>query len=179
MSRGVKLAAGEFDLGAGAHCRRNMNIVVGTLIVLIGAAGSGKSTWAAANFAEDEVLSTDTLRGLVGEGEADQKVNGDMFALLDLIVEARMKRHLTTVIDSTALEPDRRAKYVTLAHESGAAVVATIFRATPQTCIHRNAQRARRVPEQVIRAHVIAVSGLTTDDLLAEGFESVSEIQVG
>src|SRR3954447_23552912 len=41
------------------------------LVVLIGAAGSGKSTWALDHYRRAEVVSSDELRGIVGSGPAD------------------------------------------------------------------------------------------------------------
>ena len=74
------------------------------LIVLVGPSGSGKSVWAAEHYRPDEVVSSDRLRALVGSGEHDLDASADAFALLDLIVAARLRRGLTAVVDTlTAL----------------------------------------------------------------------------
>src|SRR5687767_7779797 len=78
------------------------------VVVLAGAAGSGKSTWAAERFRTAEVVSSDALRATVGSGPADLEATADAFALLDQIVAARAKRSLTTVIDTLGLDPERR-----------------------------------------------------------------------
>ncbi len=153
-------------------------LVAGTLVVLIGAAGSGKSTWAKRHFGDSEVVSTDAMRALVGEGENDQRANRDMFAIFDAVLLARVRRRLTTVIDSTALEAERRAHYLELGQRFGVPVVAIIFRADAQTCLVRNAERERRVPQDVIRAHVAAVAALTSDVLRSEGFIDVIDITI-
>ena len=36
------------------------------LVVLVGASGSGKSTWARAHYRSAEIVSSDDLRGVVG-----------------------------------------------------------------------------------------------------------------
>ena len=57
--------------------------------MLAGAAGSGKSHWAATRFRPAEIVSSDALRGIVGSGPADLDASGEAFALLDQIVAAR------------------------------------------------------------------------------------------
>lgn len=152
-------------------------LVAGTLVVLIGAAGAGKSTWAKTHFPEGEVISTDAMRALVGEGEGDQRANRDMFAIFDAVLLARVRRRLTTVIDSTALESGRRAHYLELGQRFGVPVVAIAFRPGVQTCFARNALRERRVPQDVIRAQVAAVTALASEGLRAEGFAEVIDIR--
>ena len=44
------------------------------VVVLIGAAGSGKSMWAADHYRRAEIVSSDDLRGVVGSGPAVQDV---------------------------------------------------------------------------------------------------------
>ena len=66
--------------------------------------GCGKSTWAARSFRPDQVISSDRLRAMVGTGERDQRAGTAAFEVLDLVVDHRLRRRLTTVIDSTALE---------------------------------------------------------------------------
>ena len=89
------------------------------LVVLIGPAGSGKSVWAAERYRLQEMVSSDRLRAVVGSGEHDLDASADAFALLDQIVAARLRRGLTTVIDTLGLEPARRRGYLDLARAAG------------------------------------------------------------
>ena len=50
------------------------------LVVLVGASGSGKSTWAAQRYRAEEVVSSDALRGVVGSGPHDLDASADAFA---------------------------------------------------------------------------------------------------
>ena len=77
-------------------------------MVLIGPSGSGKTTWARTHFAANEVVSSDALRAMVGSGEGDLDASTDAFAVLDAVVAARVRRGLTTVIDTLGLDADRR-----------------------------------------------------------------------
>src|SRR5262249_50408273 len=56
------------------------------LVVLVGASGSGKSTWAQARYRSEEIVSSDELRGIVGSGRHDLDASTDAFRLLDEIV---------------------------------------------------------------------------------------------
>jgi len=77
------------------------------VVVLAGAAGSGKSTWAAERYRTSEIVSSDALRAVVGSGPADLDASVDAFGLLDTIVNARVGRSLTTVIDTLGLDHPR------------------------------------------------------------------------
>ena len=59
-----------------------------SLVVLIGASGSGKSTFAARHFLPTEVISSDFCRGLVADDENDQGATEDAFAVLHFIAVA-------------------------------------------------------------------------------------------
>jgi protein phosphatase len=53
-----------------------------SIVVLIGASGSGKSSFARQHFKPSEVLSSDYYRGLVSDDENDQSVTTEAFAAL-------------------------------------------------------------------------------------------------
>src|SRR6185437_2918576 len=56
---------------------RTVDVPALSLVVLIGASGSGKSTFAARHFARTEVISSDFCRGLVADDENDQSASRD------------------------------------------------------------------------------------------------------
>ncbi|HET8915299.1 MAG TPA: ATP-binding protein, partial [Propionibacteriaceae bacterium] len=120
------------------------------IVVLAGAAGSGKSTWSAAHFRTAEVVSSDVLRATVGSGPADLEATADAFALLDQIVAARSKRSLTTVIDTLGLDRERRTDYQRLAREAGLPAVLVIMNTAAALCRERNRERDRPVPAPVL-----------------------------
>jgi predicted kinase len=120
------------------------------LVVLVGASGSGKFAWAAARYRPEEMVSSDQLRGVVGSGEHDLDASLDAFALLDQIVVARLKRGLTTVVDTLGLDPARRRAQLDLARRAGLPGVAVLFDTDPAVCRRHNAQRDRSVPAAVL-----------------------------
>lgn len=70
------------------------------LVVLVGASGSGKSTFAARHFRRTEVLSFDVCRGLVADDENDQSATGPAFAVLESIAAQRLAGGRLTVVDA-------------------------------------------------------------------------------
>lgn len=112
------------------------------LVVLVGPSGSGKSAWAAARYRAQEVVSSDQLRGVVGSGEDDLDASADAFALLDQIIAARLRRGLTTVVDTLGLDPARRRGYLESARRAGLPAVAVLADADPAEIRRRNQARA-------------------------------------
>jgi F420-dependent oxidoreductase-like protein len=120
------------------------------LVVLIGASSTGKSTWAGRAFRDSEIVSSDRLRGIVGSGEDDQQAGNAAFSILEQIVEERMRRRLTTVIDTLGFDRDRRRRWVALAHEAGLPAFAVVFETPPEQARNRNAERSRPIPKTVL-----------------------------
>jgi F420-dependent oxidoreductase-like protein len=142
------------------------------LVVLIGASAAGKSSWADAWFASDQVVSSDRLRGVVGTGERDQRASRDAFEVLELIVAKRLARRLTTVIDSTGLDAERRARWRALSERHAVPAHAVLFD-PPATVVHeRNRARAAPVPRRVVTAQLEAVAAVA-GQLADEGFSAV------
>ena len=122
--------------------------------MLVGATGAGKSAWASAWFAPDQVVSSDRLRAVVGLGERDQRASRDAFELLDLIVAKRLARGLTTVVDTTGLEPKRRAAWRALAESAGVAAHAVTFDVPDKVARERNRARGTPVPAKVVASQL-------------------------
>src|SRR3954471_11910667 len=111
------------------------------LVVLVGPAGSGKTTWANRRYAGNEIVSSDALRAVVGSGEADLDASKDAFALLDAVVAARLRRGLTTAVDTLGIDPDRGAALVQAGRSAGLPVVAVRLRTSLEICRSRNRLR--------------------------------------
>ncbi|HXB49825.1 MAG TPA: LLM class flavin-dependent oxidoreductase [Streptosporangiaceae bacterium] len=142
------------------------------LVVLVGAAGCGKSTWAAERYLPAEVVSSDRLRAMVGSGEHDQEASADAFALLDQIVAARVRRHLTTVVDTLGLDASRRRTWRELARQAGLPAVAVLFDTEPALCRQRNRSRSRSVPAAVLDAQLRRLPDVAAQ-LASEGWDAV------
>jgi alkanesulfonate monooxygenase SsuD/methylene tetrahydromethanopterin reductase-like flavin-dependent oxidoreductase (luciferase family)/predicted kinase len=142
------------------------------VVVLIGPTGSGKSTWAASRYREQEVVSSDALRAVVGSGEHDLDASGDAFDVLDQIVAARLRRGLTTVIDTLGLESRRRLGYLAAARAAGLPAVAVLSDTEQAVCRSRNASRDRPVPASALDQQVRAMRTVI-DGIADEGWDVV------
>ncbi|HTH06922.1 MAG TPA: ATP-binding protein, partial [Ilumatobacteraceae bacterium] len=145
-----------------------------SLVVLVGPAGVGKTTWARAQFAANQVVSSDDLRAAVGDGPHDLAASADAFALVDEITSRRLERGLTTVIDSLALDSQQRLRWRDLGRAAGVPVVAVALTAEPTDIRARNRSRPaeERVPDNVMRTQLARWPSVL-EALAAEGFDSV------
>ena len=121
-------------------------------MVLVGPAGSGKSTFARRHFSRDAVLSSDAFRAVVSGSEADQSATDAAFRLLHAAAEARLANGLLTVIDATNVTRAAREPLLAMAERHGRPAIAICFELSVAECLAWNALRAGRVvPARVIR----------------------------
>src|SRR5205814_2031873 len=95
--------------------RSTLEIPELSLVVLIGASGSGKSTFARTHFKPTEILSSDFFRGLVSDDENDQSASTAAFDALHFVVEKRLALGKLTVIDATNVQKEGREHLLALA----------------------------------------------------------------
>jgi protein phosphatase len=115
-----------------------------SLVLLVGASGSGKSTFARTHFLPTEVLSSDFCRGLVSDDENDQSATKPAFELLHYIASKRMEAGRLTVVDATNVKREDRAPLVALARKYHFLPVAIVFNLPERLCQDRNRGRADR-----------------------------------
>lgn len=145
-----------------------------SLVLLVGAAGAGKTTFAARHFAPDEVLSSDAYRALVSGDEANQAASRVAFKILHREVERRLAAGQLTVVDATNAQPRNREQVIRRARVAGAPVVAVVLALPEHIVVARNATRSRRVDEDVVREQLDRVAATTQDGVLAgEGCAAV------
>ncbi|MFE6178446.1 polynucleotide kinase-phosphatase [Streptomyces sp. NPDC056464] len=145
-----------------------------SLVVLVGASGSGKSTFARRNFKPTEVISSDFCRGLVSDDENDQSATRDAFDVLHYIAGKRLAAGRRTVVDATSVQQDSRRQLIELARQYDVLPIAIVLDVPEEVCAERNASRTDRadMPRRVIQRHIRELRR-SIRQLEREGFRKV------
>ena len=155
-----------------------------SLILLVGPAGAGKSTFARRHFLPTEVVSSDTCRALVADDERNQAATTDAFEVLHLLVRKRLERGRLTVVDATNVKRRDRAPLVALALAHGCVPAAIVFRLPVAVCQARNERRSDRplAPDGAARQEAYLHRDLENGKFEGEGLAAVwtftSEVEV-
>lgn len=148
-----------------------------SLVVLVGPAGAGKTTWALDQFAPGEVVSSDRLRAQVGRGEWDQDASADAFGVLEEIVRLRVSRGLTTVIDSLGYDQKSRQRWATMARNADLESIAVVFDTPAAVCRQRNRLRRDPVPARVLSQQIKHRAAVVAE-LPSDGFDRIERPDV-
>lgn len=143
------------------------------LVVLVGATGSGKSTFAAKHFLPTEIVSSDHCRALVSDDETDQSVTPQAFELVAAIAAKRLEQRRLTVIDATNVRPADRAQWVALARRWHALPVAIVLDPGADICAARNAARPDRPSGESVARRMSHEVRRNLGKLQGEGFRQV------
>ncbi|HEX7950805.1 MAG TPA: AAA family ATPase [Candidatus Limnocylindrales bacterium] len=131
-----------------------------SVVVLVAAAGAGKSTFAARHFEPAEVLSSDAYRAHIAGDEADQRATHTAFRRLHRDLERRLAQRRLTVIDATNVERSARRELVARAMAAGLPAMAIVLDLPASVIRARNAGRSTRiVDEDVVRRHLTRLRG--------------------
>ncbi|MFF0401671.1 polynucleotide kinase-phosphatase [Streptomyces sp. NPDC005248] len=143
----------DTEKSTGTH--RTLPVTDLSLVVLVGASGSGKSTFAHRHFKPTEIISSDFCRGLVADDENDQSASGDAFDLLHYIAGKRLAAGRLTVVDATNVQAESRKQLVQLARSHDVLPIAIVLDLPEEVCQARNAARPDRagMPRHVVQRH--------------------------
>ena len=129
-----------------------ITIPADALVLLVGVAASGKSTFATRHFAPTAVLSSDQLRALITDNPSAQGATDDAFDLLHRILAMRLRRGRLTIVDATNVEEWARTELLRVARQHRRPVVAIVLDVPLAVALERNATRsAPRPPPAALR----------------------------
>jgi protein phosphatase len=150
---------------------------VGSLLVLAGPSGVGKSTFSERLLPSADILSSDRMRKLISNDEGSLEVSGQAFALLHEVAARRLAGGRTVIIDSTALTASARAQLSELARRAGVSAHLLLLEGSLDLCLQGQRERDRQVPVDVVERQVTAQGDLIrlieAKSMGAEGFSSV------
>lgn len=150
-----------------------MTIPDPSLVVLIGPAGSGKSTFAARHFRPTEVISSDDCRALVSDDENNQAATPAAFRIVHAIARERLRAGRLAVVDATNVQPESRKPLVAMARKRNVPVLAIVFNLPEELCVQRNWNRSHRsLPADVISRQYEQMQR-SLPGLSGEGFDRV------
>lgn len=147
-------------------------------VMLVGPAGSGKSTVAKEMLSKDNfvIVSSDSVRG---ELFGDESIQGDPSHIFDICRERcveNLSNGHNVILDATNLARKKRKSFLNDIKNK----VRTTFRCecviiaiTFEDCLKQNSQRDRKVPEFVIRKHFNQFQM----PLYGEGWDEISIVQ--
>jgi len=123
------------------------------LNVLIGPAGSGKSTWAREHLPETAIVSSDRMRRELTGDPADQSQNYLVFQRCMDRIREELHRGRDVTFDATNYSENLRTMPLQAGRWSGAEICSYLMDVGLRESLERNRDRKRRVPEDVIRGH--------------------------
>ena len=164
------------DLG-GRSVSVTLPIPADALVLLIGVAASGKSTFAQRHFTATEVLSSDAMRAMIADDPAAQGVTDDAFDLLHRIVAMRLRRGRLTVVDATNVEEWVRSQLLGMARRHRRPAVGIVLDVPLAVALERNAARLapRPPPGALRRQHRWLTDSLPS--LGDEGFAAIHHLR--
>jgi len=119
-----------------------------TLVVMVGAPGSGKSTLVGQlSVPAHQVVSLERYRLELADDVGCQEVNPIAAQLYEIRLRERIRRRLDTVVDATNGPFEHRAEPAALARVHEMAVVAVMMQTPVETCLARQVARLDATPE--------------------------------
>ncbi len=123
------------------------------LHILVGPAGSGKSSWARDHLQHTVIVSSDRMRRELTGDPSDQSQNYLVFQRCMDRVREELHRGREVTFDATNYSAKLRTMPLQAGRWSGAEILGYLFDVPLDHSLLRNRRRGRSVPERIIRRH--------------------------
>lgn len=124
------------------------------LVILSGASGSGKSTFAKRYFSDYTIVSSDQCREEICGDASNQDVSAEAFDLFYDKIKKSLSNNQLTISDSTATHSKARARLIEIARRCNTKAVCIVFDIDENICAERAFNRPERsVPKNVSLRH--------------------------
>ena len=135
---------------------------------MVGASGSGKSTFAARLARETgfEIVCPDTIRGELTGDESSQAANAQVFTIVPLRLRTCLKLRGGVIYDATNYNEKNRKTVYEVAECFGAEIKWYLFSVPYEELVRRQGLRTRRVPDDVIKRQVSLLTVPTKGSIL-------------
>jgi predicted kinase len=155
---------------------------LGGLVMLVGAPGSGKSTFArqlisAQNLDEGAYISNDKIASdlfgiTINRGDKD----GEIFAEQDRRIAARLATERVAIVDATNVKIAARLRLISIARQYNSQVTAICFKRDKATLLRQNSMRQVVVPEAMVLEYAENMNETTPEVLFHEGVGLVIDV---
>jgi len=145
--------------------------MTGTLVVLVGPPGSGKSTWAKQNGRGAIHVSQDDLIDAITPDGFEHIYRLVYAAAEDAVARAALAAGHSVIVDRTNRTRAHRRRWLEIAREAGCAAIAVEMRTPFALCCERNRNRGdrRRLSEERMERMLAAFEPVRFD----EGFSAI------
>lgn len=147
-----------------------------SIVVLVGLAGVGKSTWAKARYPGEQVCSSDAMRKLVSDSEAHQGATPQAWHMVKELVKMRLALGKRAVIDGTHVKPEDRRAWVKLARELDVPTQVVWFDLDVKESLERQQERARKVPQRALERQLKDMGPRLESRLREEGWSAILRV---
>lgn len=152
------------------------------MVILIGAPGSGKSTFARKllkqqNLRNNSYISNDKIaKEMFGVTTNRGNKDGEIFAEQDKRIAALLDAGEVAIVDATNVKPEARQRLIAIANKYDRPVTAFCFKRDIETLLMQNKGRQVEVPEAMVREYEDLMEQVNTEHLHDEGIELVIDV---
>lgn len=153
-----------------------LEIPKNALVMMLGPAGSGKSTFAVKHFKPSEIVSSDQCRWMVSDDMMNQDCNHYAFILFHQWISCRLALGRRTVADATNVTKRARNTLREIANRFKVPVVLIYMATSEKETFRRNRERDRHVPEHVVEKHLSQMRQALSE-IESEGYHAIYSVE--